>query len=53
MKKYGGEGSVAQGGFVYENVHTGERVISRRPNARALPGKAEDWKYIGREKEAV
>lgn len=50
MKKYGGESTVAQGGFVYENIHTNERVISRWPNARSLPGKESDWRYIGREK---
>lgn len=50
MRKFGGESQAAQGGFVYENIHTGERVVSRWPNARSLPGKETDWKYIGREK---
>lgn len=49
MKCYGEVKNAAGKGFIYENKKTSERVISAKPNARGLPGKPEDWEYVGRE----
>lgn len=50
MKQHGEyKGASDRGGFVYENIKTGERVVSGKPSAQTLPGKPEDWKYVGRE----
>ena len=50
MKRYGTNAGASGKGFVYENKQTGERVISGKPNAVALPGKPSDWRYVEREK---
>lgn len=50
MKRYGENKGASGKGFVYENIKTGKRVISGKPNATGLPGKTSDWRYIEREK---